>query len=61
MSDLTGWCVVADERVVASCLTWENAVRLTFEGSYLGLYNEIYVLHSSQLGEIQSAGNLKSK
>ncbi len=53
MSDLTGWCVVADDKVIASCLTWEEAMRLTFEGSYLGLYIEIYVLHSSQLGEIK--------
>ncbi len=46
MSDLTGWCVVADERIVASCLTWEDAVQITCEAADTGLYDDVHVCSS---------------
>ena len=43
MSDLTDWFVVADDRVVASYLTWEEAVQISCEASDTGLYEDIHV------------------
>jgi len=43
MSDLIGWCVVADERVVGSGLTWEDAVQICCEASDTGLYDDVHV------------------
>ena len=53
MSDLTGWCVVADERIVASCLSEDGARAVSYDAMDTGLYTDVYVLHSSQLGEIK--------
>lgn len=46
MSDLTGWCVVADERIIANCLTWEGAVQITCEADDTGLYEDVHVCSS---------------
>jgi len=53
MSDLTGWCVVADDKVIVSGLTWESAEQITYDAADTGMYTDVYVLHSSQLGEIK--------
>lgn len=45
MSALTEWCVVADERIVASCLTWEDAVQITYEAADTGLYDDVHVVN----------------
>ena len=46
MPNLTGWCVVADERVVGSGLTWKDAVQICCEASDTGLYDDVHVCSS---------------
>ena len=54
MSDLTGWCVVADDKVIVSGLiTWDEARAVSYDAMDTGFYTDVYVLHSSQLGEIK--------
>jgi len=50
MSDLTGWCVAADERIIASGLTWEGARQMTYDAWDTGLYKNVHVVsaHSAQ-------------
>ncbi len=54
MSDLSGWCVVADDKVIVSGLiTWDGAKQIVYDAADTGMYTDVYVLHSSQLGEIK--------
>lgn len=53
MPNLTGWCVVADGKVVASYLSEDGACAVSYDAMDTGLYTDVYVLHSSQLGEIK--------